>query len=180
MTNVIRIVLGILLLVSGRKLFWLSVGIVGFLVGISLGARFFADQTQWIRLLIALFTGAIGAALAVFLQRLAVSAAGFIAGGYILNLMLQMVGLRFNIPTWVVYLIGGVIGLILVAALFDWALIGLSSFGGAFLFVQTLGVSSWLRVFMLVVLILIGVGIQAGFLNRDRRHPKTKTIYETR
>jgi hypothetical protein len=71
---------GIALLIMGRRLYWLFVGLIGFVVGALLSQQFFSAQPEWMSVLVALGFGVAGALLAVFLQGIAIAAAGFIAG----------------------------------------------------------------------------------------------------
>jgi len=135
--DIFRILIGILVLTLGRKLFWLFVAVVGFAFGASLGSQFFQGQPDWVILIIALGAGLLGALLALFLQKVAIALAGFIGGGYIALYLVNALG--WGTPdssAWLPFLIGGVIGLVLMIALFDWALIALSSLIGAGLIVQ--------------------------------------------
>src|SRR5215212_4307520 len=118
--NVINLVLGSALLLAGRKLFWLFVGAAGFVTGIQLATRFWQGP-GWLAILVGVVIGVIFALLAIFLQALVIGIAGFLLGGYILTGLAAMFGLELNgAMTWIIYIIGGVIGLILVSFLFDW------------------------------------------------------------
>ena len=64
------IVLGLVLLVVGRNLFWLFVSIVGFLFGMGFAGMIFPDQPQWIQVLFALGTGFLGALILIFIYTL--------------------------------------------------------------------------------------------------------------
>jgi len=77
------IVLGLVLLVFGQKLFWLFVSIVGFLFGMGFAGLVFPDQAQWVPILFALGAGFLGALLAVVAQRVAFAFAGFYGGFYL-------------------------------------------------------------------------------------------------
>ncbi|HEY1789962.1 MAG TPA: hypothetical protein VGJ73_17585, partial [Verrucomicrobiae bacterium] len=81
----INILVGAVLLVFGRRLFWLFVGCTGFIVGFDLANSLFPGQSQLLIFLIAIGVGLIGAIAAIFLQRLVVGIAGFFAGGYFLS-----------------------------------------------------------------------------------------------
>jgi hypothetical protein len=98
--DIARIVVGIALLTLGRKLFWLFVGVAGFVLGFGLATQFLRGQPDWIVLVIALVAGLVGVLLALFLQRLAVGVAGFIAGGYILINLLNALGWQTGEVSW--------------------------------------------------------------------------------
>src|SRR5690606_5717280 len=104
----LRALLGLVVLLFGRQLFWLWVGVTGFLAGVTLSARFLSGQPNWIILLIGLIAGLVGALLAIVLQRLAIGIAGFVAGGYILVALLNLVGVTPGRLAWLPYVIGGI------------------------------------------------------------------------
>jgi hypothetical protein len=165
--NIIQILIGLGVLTLGRQLFWLFVGGIGFMLGLTLASRFFPDQSDTLALIIALIIGLIGAVLAILLQRVAVGVAGFIAGGLIVVSVLGALGLEVGDIVWLPFLIGGIIGAILVIFLFDVALIGLSSLAGAALIVQTLDLDPLIGLALFVVLCIVGIGVQAYMLQRE-------------
>jgi hypothetical protein len=130
MLSLINIILGGALLVAGRKLFWLFVGVAGFIAGMQLATQYWQGP-ELLAIVFGLVVGVIFAVLAIFLQGVAIAVAGFLAGGYILTVLAGMLGLNQDAFSWIVYLIGGVIGALLVIVLFDWAIITLSSLAGA-------------------------------------------------
>jgi hypothetical protein len=168
MLSIIHLVLGVLLLVAGRKLFWLFVGAAGFLTGIQLATRFWQGP-DLLAIVVGLVIGVIFALLAVVLQGLVIGAAGFLIGGYVLTVLAAMLGMDLAGATnWIVYIIGGAIGVILISLLFDWALITLSSLAGASLIVQSFLPQNAAGGILFFVLFLLGVLIQASILRRDR------------
>jgi hypothetical protein len=159
--------IGIALLVAGRRLFWLFVGALGFIAGMQLASLVpqISDTTV---LLTGLIVGVIFALLAVFLQRLAVSIAGFLAGGFILTTLMTRLGME-GLSNWVIYIIGGVIGVLLVTLLFDWALIVFSSFAGAALILQSFSSQNVAGGIIFFLLVLIGILTQGFLLRRGIR-----------
>jgi hypothetical protein len=79
---IINLLLGIVLLLLGRRLFWLFVGVAGFQLGMELAERF-VTSPQGMKLLIAIAVGILGAVIAIFLKKVAITIAGFVIGGYI-------------------------------------------------------------------------------------------------
>jgi len=71
-----QVLVGLVLLFFGRKLFWLFVGVVGFLAGMRFGSHLVTGQTELVILAIAIGIGLLAALLAIVLQRLAVAIAG--------------------------------------------------------------------------------------------------------
>jgi hypothetical protein len=169
--TIFRILAGVALLTLGRKLFWLFVGMIGFVVGISLAGQFLRGQPDWVILIIALAAGLLGALFALLLQRLAVWLAGFIAGGYIAISLLSELGWGTDGLPWLPFLIGGIIGAVLVMVLFDWTLIILSSLTGATVIVQEAHFGRLIMVLLFVVLFTVGIVIQASLMRQDRSPP---------
>jgi hypothetical protein len=73
---------GIALLLAGRRLFWLFVGVVGFFAGLRFALQVLGPRAD-LRWIVALAAGLLGIVLAIALQRLAVALAGFFVGGYV-------------------------------------------------------------------------------------------------
>ena len=167
MISLVNVILGGALLITGRKLFWLFVGALGFITGMQWAARFWKGS-EGTAIVIALIVGVIFALVAIFLQRIAIGAAGFFSGGFILTAFINMLGLDSGGLSWVIYIVGGIIGVVLVMLLFDWALITLSSLAGASLIIQsfsTQGAGGGLIFFLLVI---AGVLIQGSILRSER------------
>jgi len=168
MLNLVNVILGSALLVAGRKLFWLFVAAAGFVTGMQLATRF-TQTSEGLAIMIGLVIGLIFALLAIFLQRIAIAIAGFLAGGYILTALAGMLGMDTGAFVWIMYVIGGIIGVILVSLLFDWALITLSSLAGASLVVQSLFPQNATGGLIFIVLLIIGILIQGSVLRHERQ-----------
>ena len=167
MLTFINAILGAALLLAGRKLFWLFVAAAGFITGFQLASRYFQGAEVW-SIIVGLVIGAIFAILAIFLQTIAIGIAGFLAGGYILQTIATSLGL--NIAPWLIYLIGGIIGVLLVSFLFDWAIITLSSLAGASLVVEAFQFQRAGLIFL--ILVLAGVIIQGTAYRYEERRAR--------
>jgi hypothetical protein len=171
--NILYFILGCVLLIAGRKLYWLLSAVAGMIAGIFLGNLLFNAQNQAWQIVIAIIGAVVGAALAVGLQKLAIAAAGFLAGGYGALFLWQTIGLPTGNIGWVPFIIGGVLGTILVVIAFEYALIAISAWAGATLVGQQLNLGGWIGVVAFAGLILAGVVIQSVTLVSDRhRAPK--------
>jgi hypothetical protein len=168
MLGLVSGVVGAALLVAGRKFFWLFIGALGFITGIRVAAAIWQGP-DWMLLIIGLIVGIIFAALATFLQALAIGAAGFLSGGYVALMLVGMLGMEVGTLSWVVYIIGGLLGIVLVSFLFDWAIITLSSFAGASLVTQTFFAQSDNAGLIFLALIIIGVIVQGSLLRSEKR-----------
>jgi len=173
LTGLISVILGIALLVAGRRLFWLFLAGLGFITGLQL-ASLFPQLSQTTALLIGLFLGVVFALLAIFLQRIAVGLAGFLAGGFILTTLAARIGVGNDVFPWALYIIGGVIGIVLVMLLFDWALIVFSSIAGAALILNSLSLQTAAGEILFFLLVLVGIIIQGFVIHRvvRRRHKR--------
>jgi hypothetical protein len=167
MLSVISLILGATLLIAGRKLFWLFVGAAGFVAGMQLTTQFWQGP-EILAIIIGLVVGVVFALLAIFLQGVAIGVAGFLAGGYVLTVLAGMIGLNQGSFSWLVYLIGGIIGVLLVIFLFDWALITLSSLAGASLITQALVLPGGIGGVLFLALVIVGVVIQGSTMQRER------------
>src|SRR5438128_2901621 len=78
---IVGALIGVVILLFGRKLFWLCVAAVGFAAGVEIAPHLVHDPSPLLALAVALVLGLIGALLALFLQRVAVAVLGFLAGG---------------------------------------------------------------------------------------------------
>jgi hypothetical protein len=164
MEALFRVLSGALLLCFGRRLFWLFVGLLGFFAAFGFASKFFSEQSQLVTLTIALVAGLIGILLAIFLQRVAIAVAGFLAGGMFAVELLQMTG--WQIHPSIAYIVCGVIGAILISILFDGALILLSSLIGAMLITRSLTLQPLIEAVLIAVLVVIGILIQSRLLQR--------------
>jgi len=169
----ISVLIGVVLLILGRKLFWFFVGVAGFLIGLNVATQS-AIGTDSARLLIGLVAGIIGAVLAILLQKVAIAVAGFVIGGYITVELLRLYGSGLQVSSqfvnsaWVPYLIGGIVGAILMVILFDWALIALSSLAGASMILHGVAVQPRALPLLYIVLVILGIAIQAHLLRSSR------------
>ncbi len=167
--SIIDLVLGIVLLVAGRRLFWLLVGAIGFVIGVMLATRFF-HGSELTLVLAGLVLGIIFALLAIFLESIAIGIAGFLGGGYVLLSIAGMLGLdRGGISTWIIFVVGGILGVILVALLFSWALITISSLSGASMVIGAFGMTAATGGLVFIGLVIAGVLIQGTALRREDR-----------
>lgn len=161
---------GALQLLLGRKIFWLMVGIVGFLVGLY-ATMISLDMPTWLRLVVGLVIGALFSLLAVVLQKPMAAIFGFFALGLAAALVAYMLGAKWDSSIlWITFLVGGIIGAILVFSLFDWGLIICSSLVGASSVVSGLAILLNFQaraipgIILFVILAIIGIAYQAKYL----------------
>jgi len=174
MSSVVSILVGLVLLGYGRRLYWAFVAGIGFLTGLALGPSLLPDRPEWQILLVALALALVGAVLAVVAKKIIIMVTGFLAGGGIAYMLLRQHGIEGQVPGWIVYILAGIVGLVLMRILFEWALILLSSLAGAGLLVggieSFVAISHTLAVPLVIIVAVIGIVVQAGLA---RPHPRT-------
>jgi len=156
----LEFILGVLLLLAGRKLFWLAVGIMGFLTGAYFAQEMLAPGNEWVVLAIAIGLGVLGAVFAVAFQWVGVLLMGFWGGGYLLMSLFPFMGDTGLSPS-VLFIIGGIIGALVIAMTFDLSLMVITSLVGASLIVPLEVDASW-QMILLIVLAIGGVIIQSS------------------
>lgn len=163
------LLLGLALLVAGRRVFWLFVGAVGFLYGWSVAPILSPNGSAGLLLVIAVVGGVIGAVLAIFAQKLAVGFAGGMMGGYLAWALVHGATWEPRHFTELSFLVGFVVGAVLVLVLFDWALIIWSCVAGSALILQTFHPAPLLKGILFVALATLGIVFQANLLGRERQ-----------
>jgi hypothetical protein len=166
MLSLLNVILGGTLLVLGRKLFWLFVAAIGFVIGIQIASRLF-HSSELTMIIVGLVLGAIFALVAIFVESLAIGIAGFLGGGYVLLSIASLFGLDKGLMVWASFIVGGIIGVMLVAFLFDWALISISSLAGASMVVSSFRFGPSTGSVVFIVLLIAGVLIQGTELRKN-------------
>ncbi len=143
MSALIQIALGSLLLLAGRRLFWLLAAAAGFVLGLFLAQQLLNEQSQTVMLLVALAAAALFAVLALVGLRFVIGLVGFVAGGIGLNWLFTAFSFTPAEPSTLLsialFLAGGIAGAFLLSRLFDLGLVVLSSLIGAGLALRGLG-----------------------------------------
>jgi len=168
-----NLILGALLLLAGRRLFWIFVAAAGFFLGTGVATRLATGTSEWVVLVIALAFGLVGLLLSLLAQKLAVAASGFVMGSFAVERLLLTLQVEWAGWEWAALVAGGILGALLVLALFDWALIVLSSLVGAALILQILSPSPFLNLLLYVVLTLVGIAVQSKGLLKRAESEKT-------
>ena len=165
----INILIGLCLLFAGRRLFWLFVACIGFASGYYYAQQIWGLNSPILVLILSIAAGGLGAIIAILFQKAAIVVAGFAAGGYIaLNLFDQFAGLPAQM-VWLPYIIGGIIGAVILFFVFDWALIFLSTLTGATLIVQMAAFNPGIEIVLYIALVIAGMVFQAKTMTGERR-----------
>jgi hypothetical protein len=173
MIAIIQLVVGAIQLFLGRRVFWLMVGILGFLLGLFLTV-YVLDLPAWpiwLKLLVGLAVGVVFSILAVFIQKPTAAIFGFFAFALAVAALARLWGVEArSLLFWIIFIGGGLVGVILVYALFDWALIIGSSLSGAGMMVTALEAilrfpkNGILAIVLFLFLLVLGIVYQANFI----------------
>lgn len=167
-----RIVVGLLLLFLGRRLYWLFVAVVGFLYGLELAPRLLPEQSETMIVVIALGLALVGALVAVVGTKVVLGLTGFVAAGGIAALLVPALRIDSGLVATGIYLVAGLIGAMLFLLLFNAALIVLSSLAGSWLIVvsaaRLLELSPGAAKVLVIALAAVGILFQSRFWRRRR------------
>ena len=165
--TIIGVLIGVVVLFFGRKLFWLCVAAVGFAVGVEIAPLLVNESSSLLALLIALVFGVLGALLALFLQKVAIAVLGFLAGGKLATAIAAAFFVQYAQYSTIIFVIGGIIGAILLLVLFGWALIVVSSFIGAYLIQSAIVLPPTGATLVFIGLAMVGIFVQAASFRRS-------------
>src|SRR5436305_8628127 len=159
---IVGALIGVIILLFGRKLFWLCVAAVGFAAGVEIAPHLVNEPSPLLALTVALVLGLIGALLALFLQKIAIAVLGFLAGGKLAGAIAAAFFVHYAQYSTVIFLVGGVIGALLLLTLFDLALIVISSLIGAHLIQSAIVLPPAGSTIVFLGLAVIGILVQAS------------------
>src|SRR5215467_14732455 len=165
---IVGALIGVVILLFGRKLFWLCVAAVGFAAGVEIAPHLVHEPSVLLQLIIALVLGVIGAVLALFLQKIAITVLGFLAGGKLAGAIAAAFFVHYGQYSTIIFVVGGLIGAILLLTLFDWALIVVSSLIGAHLIQNAIVLPPSGSTVVFIGFAVIGVLAQTASLRRSR------------
>jgi hypothetical protein len=165
-TPAVALLAGIALLLFGRRLFWLFVGVIGFMAGWYLAVGGWRGAPAGGHLILAFAAGLIGIVLALMAQKLAVALAGFIVGWSAAAWLLGWQTMMLRPGQLLVLAAVGVVAAVIAVMVFDFALIFYSAVAGASLIVENVHLSLGRdpRLVLLVVLAVIGAAVQTRYL----------------
>jgi uncharacterized protein DUF4203 len=166
--TIVGLLVGVVILFFGRKLFWLCVAAAGFALGAEIAPHVIHEPSSILGLVVALLFGVLGALLALFLQKVAIVVLGFLAGGYLAGAIAAAFFIHSAQYYTVIFLAGGIIGAILLLAVFDWALIVVSSLIGAHLIQGAIVLPPSGSTIVFVGLTILGILVQAASLRRSQ------------
>jgi hypothetical protein len=165
---IVSAVVGAVVLLFGRKLFWICVAAVGFAAGMEVAPLLFNQPTSLLQLSIGIVIGLLGALLALLLQKVAVGIVGFAIGGRVAVALAATFLVNSGASPWLIFIIGGVVGAILLISLFGWALVFVSALVGAHLIVRAFVLPETGATILFLALAIVGVVVQTAMHRRRR------------
>ena len=165
--TIVGVLIGIVILFFGRKLFWLCVAAVGFAVGVQIAPLLVNEASSLLALVIALAFGVLGVLLAFFIQKIAIAILGFLAGGKLATAIAAAFFVQYAQYSTIIFIIGGIVGAILLLAVFGWALIVVSSFIGAYLIQSAIVLPPTGSTLVFIGLAILGIFVQAASFRRS-------------
>lgn len=160
----LSLVIGICLILLGRKLYWFFIGLAGFFFAYQYIPDLLPALPDKTSLLISLAAGGISAALGVFLNKLFIFAGGFIAGAYLFLNVVQFANLEIEGLVLVGIAVGGLVGSLLLAMVMEWGLVVLTAAIGALLVLQTLPVNRQVMIGLFILMMILGLVAQASMM----------------
>ncbi len=162
----VLIVLGLVALLLGKRLFWMFATIVGFALGWWLASRLLSPTTEpLLRVVIGIIAGLVVGGLSRSLGSWAIRLVGALAGLVILPMLLSSLKMLGGLPELVWAVIGAALGFVFALFATNWMLICLSSILGAGLILggaqAFLSLSEAARMIAGFILIIVGVVVQA-------------------
>ena len=165
---------GAVLLLFGRKLFHLVLGIAAFFVGFTFIGSLGLDVQPAIQLAAGLISGVASVLLAFIVKSLALTLGGVVLGAFaglwtISAFHLQLGGLEWGLPV-----VGAVVSAVMIHKVFDLALAVLSSFVGASMLIEVLPLEGTVSLLAGVGLFGFGVISQMSTAGKQSRRERRK------
>jgi hypothetical protein len=163
---IIKGIIGGVILFLGRELNFLFAGAMAFLIGVRLTPMLPSQWPDWTEWAFMIGLAVIAALLTFVDERGGFALSGFLAGGY--------VAAEWYTPDMLVipvipFLLGGVLGALILGLFTDWALIVLSSLIGGYYLTTLFRLAETPRVLITAGLIIIGAVVQAIIMRQQKQ-----------
>lgn len=163
---VIRGIIGGIVLFLGRELNFLFAGAMAFLVAVRLTPMLPSQWPDWTEWAFMIGLGILAASLTFVDDRGGYIISGFLAGGY--------VAAEYYTPNMLVipvmpFILGGIVGALILGIFTEWALIVLSSLIGGYYLTTMFRLAQTPRVLITAGLIIIGAVVQAIIMRQQKQ-----------
>lgn len=170
---------GVVLALVGRHVFWLAVGLVGFLLTYSLATAALPDLDPTVVTVLALLVGAVGAVMTLASLRLVAA----IAGSLLLAVVARALFVLYvddSAWQWLAFAVGAALGWLLVRALFDVGIVVTTALGGGWYVASGLSatgvdVSASATLWIGLAAAVVGIAVQTGVWRRSAKAAKAVT-----
>jgi hypothetical protein len=152
--------IGFMMLIAGRPVYSVFVGSIGFLVGTYLAGQIKILPVEWNSLFIPSLFATIAVVLTLVFKRWTVRVAGFIAGGIMIINLPNVFGSASYWTSPYLFAAAGIISVILLFFIFDFALIVLSSLMAVTLILSYMRIGNLDQGAMFLILAIFGIATQ--------------------
>jgi len=165
LSALILIAVGLVLALQGKHFVWLLIGLAGFVLGYRFIGWILPDQGA-AQLLIGIVVGLILGWLATRFTKILLNVAAFVLVGSFAMTVCGWLGLaETGVVGFLVFVIGGLIGLALMRWLADWALLLITAVAGAAIAAMGVGqllpgMASWLPQVVTIGVAILGIVVQ--------------------
>lgn len=163
---IVKGVIGAVLLFLGRELNFLFAGAMAFLIGQRLTPLLPSQWPGWADYAFMIGLGVVAALLTFTNERGGFALSGFLAGGYV---MAEYYTPNLLVIPVVPFLLGGVIGAMILGIFTEWALIVISSLIGGYYLTTMFRLAPIPRVLITAGLIIIGAVVQAIIMRAQKQ-----------
>ena len=163
--QVINGAVGAILLFLGRELNFFFAGAMAFLIGFRLTPLLPGQWPGWYDYVFMAILGVIAALLVISNERIGYFVSGFLAGGYAL---IQYYAPGVLTVPLLLFLIGGIIGAVIIGLLTEWALMIVSCLFGAYYLTTLFPLSSTAQILVGSGLFIIGALTQVILMRMQR------------
>jgi hypothetical protein len=154
------LLIGLALVLAGRKMFWIFIAVAGFLAGLSFGMNYFGDPMSAQAIGVGIVCAVASCLIALLIPPLAAATAGFLAAGCVGSEILAALAGPGSPWQTAAFITAGIVGAALALAAFDWVLAIFSSLLGATMILTVLTVPPAWHVPALVAIAALGCVIQ--------------------
>lgn len=165
------VLIGFFLLMFGQRFFWLTAGFVAFLYGWKVLSDLFGSG--WITFLLAMGLGLGLTWLAVRFIRVVAYLLGFLVGAIVSINLSNILGFEFHL--YLLILLGGFIGIAIMAMAFEWALVLFTAWAGTAMIM--VGVREWIHPEGVLASIVFGLLMLLGVLWQGLGKLKIKSLH---
>src|SRR5262245_50511332 len=169
--SLILLVLGIVILLFGQRFVVLLIGVAAFYITVQAAKKYLGDDSRTTALLLATLAGIAAGVFTKMFRSIAVGIAGYTIAGYVLSSHAGAWGIKPENERFV-FVIGGVLGSLVISFALDVGLRLISSILGAVLIVQYFQLEEDVNKWLIVLLSLVGFFVQSGILQALKKAAK--------